>query len=697
MLGVMKKKQRRYLLENAGNKDVKTLAKELGLKEDDVSKFLKDNQKRKAEKVAARPTVVPEAATSGDTAKAPSRFPWFVLGIFALSLALRLLFIHQIQGTPLTHTLFVLDADYYKNNAMKILEGNFFYNQSVYGSPLYPFFLALVLFLGKTAFAVQVAQAALDSASAVLIFFICRQVFGGRREGLAASLAYALYGLAVFYAGLLLDVTLLTFLYLALMFLLLKAAELKKPALWAVAGVTVGLILALKTSILLVLPALAVWFYKKRWVRAGQAPVIFFAAAALTLLPFCLRNQQLEGRFSPFPTHGGLNFYIGNHEGASGKYAQVEGISDAPIQQINDSIFLARRESGKDLSPADASGYWMSKALDSIGRNPTGYAALMVKKVLLFWNWEEVPANTNFYFVKQFAPVLNWPLVSFGVVAPFALLGLLFLSQERSHRAGVLAVFVLAYMASVVILFVTDRYRFPSVPFVLMLAAFGACRLYDYLKRAGVRRAWPVLAVLAGLIVLTHYNVWGYSPEKSFAVDHNNLGNYYAEEKKFPEAFKEYEKSIALKPDYMVAYFNLADALDESGDLEKAAGAYKKALEIDPKYADARYNLSLLYRKQGKETAADEELERIIAVNPYYGRAYFSLGNAQVARGNTAEAIKLYQKAVEVNPHHAYAHFNLGKTLAQNGDLDGARREVELLKGLDRPELTAELESLLAS
>ena len=60
----------------------------------------------------------------------------------------------------------------------------------------------------------------------------------------------------------------------------------------------------------------------------------------------------------------------------------------------------------------------------------------------------------------------------FGIVVPLALVGLIAAWPDRRRLWPFLALFA-AYAASVVLFYVFARYRFPLVPFLLLLAANG--------------------------------------------------------------------------------------------------------------------------------------------------------------------------------------------------------------------------------
>ena len=61
------------------------------------------------------------------------------------------------------------------------------------------------------------------------------------------------------------------------------------------------------------------------------------------------------------------------------------------------------------------------------------------------------------------------------------------------------------------------------------------------------------------------------------------------------DAVKDYEKALALKPDYAEALYNLGITLRELGQIDAAIKSYKQALTIKPDYFGAHNNLCLLY------------------------------------------------------------------------------------------------------
>jgi tetratricopeptide (TPR) repeat protein len=83
----------------------------------------------------------------------------------------------------------------------------------------------------------------------------------------------------------------------------------------------------------------------------------------------------------------------------------------------------------------------------------------------------------------------------------------------------------------------------------------------------------------------------------------NNLGIALLQTNRSLEAITEFERALALKPDFADAHNNLAVALSQLGRLPEAIAACEAALRINPAYSGAQNNLERLRATQ-REAAA---------------------------------------------------------------------------------------------
>lgn len=89
---------------------------------------------------------------------------------------------------------------------------------------------------------------------------------------------------------------------------------------------------------------------------------------------------------------------------------------------------------------------------------------------------------------------------------------------------------------------------------------------------------------------------------------HYNIGNGLYEQKKYGDAFKEYEKSLNSKNSELQkkSYYNMGNTHYRMGKLQDAIEDYKKCLDIDPNDEDAKYNIEFV-RKKIEENLKKEE------------------------------------------------------------------------------------------
>jgi len=89
---------------------------------------------------------------------------------------------------------------------------------------------------------------------------------------------------------------------------------------------------------------------------------------------------------------------------------------------------------------------------------------------------------------------------------------------------------------------------------------------------------------------------------------HYNIGNGLHEQKKYEDAFKEYEKSLNSKDSELQrsSYYNMGNTHYRMGKLLEAIEDYKRCLDINPDDEDAKYNIEFV-RKKIKENLKKEE------------------------------------------------------------------------------------------
>lgn len=93
---------------------------------------------------------------------------------------------------------------------------------------------------------------------------------------------------------------------------------------------------------------------------------------------------------------------------------------------------------------------------------------------------------------------------------------------------------------------------------------------------------------------------------------HYNIGNGLHEQKKYEDAFNEYEKSLDSKNSELrsKAYYNIGNTHYRMGKLPEAIEDYKKCLEINPRDEDAKYNIEFIEKKLKEQPKKQDDQQK---------------------------------------------------------------------------------------
>jgi 4-amino-4-deoxy-L-arabinose transferase-like glycosyltransferase/Tfp pilus assembly protein PilF len=559
-----------------------------------------------------------------------------VWGVFLIALIVRLVYILQIDASPLfTHP--AVDAETYAQHALRLAGGNWlgWGEGPFWQPPLYPYFLGAirVLFSDSFFYAARFFQAVCGAFSCLLIYWI-----GGKllrpAVGLMAGLAVALYGPMIFFDGELLPASLATVLDLAGLALLIRALEQPSPRRFLGAGAMFGLGgIAVPTVLLFALVA-AVWIWRREGGELRLAGA-FLLGVALMIAPVTLRNLAIGGDTVLISYNSGINFYIGNNP------AYPATIEVRPGWEWDDLVGMPL-EAGI-VRHSEKSNFFLGKSWTFIKEQPFSYVGLLLEKTAAFWHGDETGRNQAIYFWRNYSgllAVLLWKFgfaFPFGLVAPLALFGLLLSVRREGVTLPVL--FVLSYGLGVILFFVTARYRIPVMPLLLLFAAHGLFYLIDQIREGGIKRAGFGFAVCLLFALLANWRVGGMDMEGDAAI-HYNLGNGLAEEGKRERAKESFERAVELDPAFWQAWFNLGTMRAVTGDMAGAAEIFAKVSE--------------------------EEGER--------EKVWLSLAHAHLLLRQQQKALKAYWQALRVNPHSRQSYVEVLTLFLRAGDEENAER-----------------------
>jgi tetratricopeptide (TPR) repeat protein len=598
--------------------------------------------------------------------------------LFAVALALRLIYVAQISDAPYFDVPLVDGANYFRL-AETISRGDLLGGrQAFWQAPLYPYFLAaLIKVLGPGMGAILTVQAAVGALSCLLVYFIGRRVFG-ERAAVAASLMLAGYGPLIHFDGQPLTPVLHIVLVLGGLLLLLRGAGDPSPAahpgrLWGLAGVLWGLAAITIPNILLAVPAVTLWGLRRRRSAPERAHGPGAAAVALFLLgiagPVVLvasRNLLVAREAVLISSNGGINLYIGNNP----DYART-----IRIRPGGEFERLAQEPGNLGIvSAAARSRYFAGRALGFIRDHPGQALRLYARKGLDLIAGREIPRNQDQYGYRQYSSLLStllWRgLISFpfGLLAPLALAGALAIRpgpgtghevtaagappSPRSGRALLLMV-AAAYAVSVLAFFPTDRYRLPLIP---VLALFAGSLV------ASPRAVWRRPAVLGVLVAgLVTFNLDAFRPEEAYP-EEEALNRAYALRVKgrLIEAAEEYRRAISLNPRRLDPHNALAAMAAGQGRWEEAAGHYRDLIELAPDFAEVRRNLGEALAALGRREEARREWQMAVRLAPGDGLTLATLCLSYLEEGRAPVAERYCAGAVRARPDLPETHYAYG-------------------------------------
>ena len=562
------------------------------------------------------------------------RFWWIVLGIVLLAMGVRLSYLCQVQHMPFfSHP--VGDAASYWEWAGRVAAGDWMGSESFYQAPAYPYFLAVVrLVVGDDLWHVRIVQAAMGAVSCGLLA-VAGGGFFSRAAGVVTGGLVALYGPAIFFDGLIQKATLGLLLMSVLLCLLAwmgRGVTVRARAVGALAlGVVLGILALTREQALLFGVVVLAWFVVEGvWARVAPLrlavpPLLFLLGMVLVLGAVGWRNYVFGGEVALTTVQAGPNFYIGNHDGATGRYVPLRRGHESPPFERADATALAESATGRPLTSGEVSAYWSGQAWEFILSHPGRWLRLLGYKWMLVWNSYEIPDTESYTLYAELSWLLSMcgRLNHFGVLCPLAAVGAV-ATLRRWRRLWVLYVLIGMVAFGVAVFYVFGRYRYPLVPLLAMFAGAGLVELYGLIRPRGrcedapgrerSSRRWVNAVVLVVVAVPVNLPL---NPERRLeGMAYANLGVVLGQRQEYESAIYFLEAALECVPEAAEAYVNLGTVHRLRGDPERALYYYGRALEIAPGLLGVDSQMAEIYESQGRLAEAIQHYTRALAVDP---------------------------------------------------------------------------------
>ena len=596
----------------------------------------KPDRPREAPPPTPAPAPAP-AARTGSTLPFLQLFGGFLVAVFVL----KLIVVFQLRHHPLVQPDVGLDTTAYVELARKVLAGDIGLGPGLYYmSPLYIYFLAVTHGLLKSFTAVRLTQIVLGTASIAFLVLSAREWFGERAAWIAGGLA-ALTGLFTFYESLILQAAIDPFLTSAALYATTLA--IKRDARWFLAaGVIFGIATLNRPNMPLAVAAMsAVLLFSRRFKPA----TLLMVGLLLGMAPSGIRNVVVSHEWTFVSSHGGLNFYIGNSETASGFFHQLPGITPNIAGQERDAQRVASRATGRALNESETSDYFFGLALTWIRQHPVDAFLLFLKKLGFVFHAQHIALPYSYPFYAYDAKtMLRFYVIGPWLLVPLGLVGLVFATPAAARRDYLVwLAFVPGFAVSVAAFFVAERYRLP----LLVPLSIGAGAAVDMAWRAWEKRQrqLPALMVPAAVfvVILTAAN-WPHGLHDGRWDEGLRMAERLVIIGRDAEAEQWVQKLEPTAPKHGILDYTVGMAYLAKGATEPALAHLAKAEQYQPGQANVEYAFGQALQRAGRTSEAIPHLQRGFDAGTSLPMPGYDLAVALEAAGDPAAAIDVLRR-----------------------------------------------------
>src|SRR6266404_61170 len=604
--------------------------------------------------------------------------------LFAAVFLLRLIVLVRLTSSP-----FLLlnsgDMHFYNEWAQRILHGQVHEDQAFYGLPLYPYLLAsLYALFGYSPFVPGFLQAILDGGTAVLIYKLAVKIFGtsaplgrpsiakpengprnffgryrGECIGVLAVLGWGFFLPEEAYSAILMPAAGLVFVFWFVVWQIVRRRDAPTPLAALALGVLLGFTAMGIATILFLVPLLFVAFFfkwnwtgdrRRIWLAKGAATGLVFIGIGIGASPCWIHNYFIARDPVFLSAHSGVNFWIGNNPLATGYPRFPPGLHAGQKAMLEDSITTAEKAAGRSLKRSEVSAYWSEQARTYIKNNFEAWLKLLLVKAGNFWNAFQYDDLSIITILREQNVIL--PGLKFGLVAALAIPGFVLAFSRYPLSRWVVAA-ILLHMASLLTVFVTERYRVAAVPGLLLGASFGVSELWQSCVSAKYSRAALYLILLLAATLFVSI------PRKDpglWALDAYNAGWQALQTNNLPLAGKKLNAAYAYAPENAEVNFALGNLRLAQGNNPAAESYYLATLRLDSNHEGACNNLGILALEGKRCSRAATFFAKALREDPGDAKTYYLIAQAQFNAHDFQNASLAIARAIKLNPAEPQFH-----------------------------------------
>ena len=169
-------------------------------------------------------------------------------------------------------------------------------------------------------------------------------------------------------------------------------------------------------------------------------------------------------------------------------------------------------------------------------------------------------------------------------------------------------------------------------------------------------------------------------------------GHQLVEQGRFSEAaaqFKELQEFFPGSP----LLFNLLGFCNlQQGFRDLAIQDFQKAIALQPEFKPAHNNLAGIYLSQGRTRDAISEFEEVVRIDPKDSQDYFNLARAELAVNDRRSGLEYLNKAYALAPANVAVTMALAQLDLEDGHLEAGRPLAEKLGSVHAGDARAELQ-----
>ncbi|MDD2751951.1 MAG: glycosyltransferase family 39 protein [Candidatus Omnitrophica bacterium] len=335
-------------------------------------------------------------------------------------------------------------------------------------TPLYPAICILVYyFTAHSFFAMEIIQALVSSSICIVIFLIAARIFG-KKTGFLAAILTVLHPGLVIYTAKLHPLVFDSLLICLVAWLLIRARELPGTLPQLKLGLTFGLSILTRSTMLLFLPFSWLWLIK----GSKKKFLLYIFICLLTILPWIIRNYMIYKKITIVSSSANV-FWRGNNPLATGTSLAASG---KPM--LEEAKGMMDKIYGK--SELEQNRIFWEESLHFIKANPGKFTKLFMKKFFYFL-WF-APTTGSEYKKEWLLPYMIFYSLSlfFGLIGLIAIRRLPFSLQYDSFIIIIL-ILIIGFAQS--LFYVETRHRWAIEPLFLIFSARGLISVFEIRRR----------------------------------------------------------------------------------------------------------------------------------------------------------------------------------------------------------------------